>query len=136
MAFVAVHARQARVCRMPLDLEERVSWSGGGRVIDLVCILFTTLMVLLVVFQALRLDRELPWFRPIGAPDALARDLPSQDSGYDATVRPIPHEPPMLRPKQSWRKTSEVQGAGAGKGAQKGWAERAVQPNRARSWRG
>lgn len=37
--------------------------------IDNLCILFSTIMVLVVLFRAIKLDASEPWFKPLPRPD-------------------------------------------------------------------
>ena len=75
--------------------------------IDLLCILFTTGMILMVVVRAVMLDRTLPWFRaiapnadptpaPSGRPSSRRDRRPAQRSGR--TASPEPAAEPVIPP--------------------------------------
>jgi hypothetical protein len=60
----------------------RLAWhADSAAMIDFATILFTTIMCLIVMFRAIRLDGQIPWF---GKPGAFRPPMPPQEDPFDA----------------------------------------------------
>jgi hypothetical protein len=110
--------------------------------IDLACILFTTLMILLVIYRAVVLDGSLPWFRPTVPRDALVPETGRRNGRQAPADRTVINEPPSAEKSPlprtlptSWREASEKASPREATAGRQSWRDRRTLPHNMPSWR-